>query len=955
MSMQLLTIMQFAGVFGVYVFLSVILPALVFYRKFQQEPFYARFMVYITFGNFYIMNLVFAVQLLHISNRFTLILGTVIFFMLAIRKVYRIRPLNSFKNMLKSIVRLLKGTMGLRLLIKRIFWYFNNIIKTLLKRMLKSIIHSWAEWICTIIIICLLLWMYGTNMVTAFGYGASDIPVHNYWINEMDNNNIFAAGIYPFGFHCIIYYIHTVFGVKTYILLRLFGVVQTIFIHLVLLAFIRACCKSKYIPYAVTAFYICISFLNKDTYARYCSALPQEFGMIFILPPIYFIYRFFEARKRELLLKKSVLADAGDVIEEVRKKYKYKDIKGKIIVEIEIFEKNDRKQDVTDEEYHSSLIMEDGIYSDAGIILEESEGIDGRIINESLELCEDIKETYKVYNKNAEIQDTGLLFKEVASSIKKAEEERPWEKVLEELETGTLLSGSSIQEQDVIQQDGIQQAGQEKSFHLRDLKEIFINIWINIKRKFNKLWEIESNLYLLLFALCFSMTLAVHFYDTMIAGIFCIGIAAGYCYRLFRKGYFGHVMLAGILSIAIAVLPMALAFAGGRQLQGSLGWGLEIILGTRGSGGNTGTDGNAGLQDGTGDGTNITGSNIDNTGNGNNHTQQENTENKPLLNRVFNKINNILSYFTGMLNEYVLSEASKLQVYSIFAVLLSCTISGLLLAAGKDKDYASRVIAAGVSIILLMAVLCSKKLGIPAIMDESRISIYIAYIMPVTIGMAADAVIYMLFGWAKNRKAMYGASIAASVFFTVLIIQGRYIRPHAQIIAFETNDAITCLTNIMSGNKEKTYTICSANDELRMVEGYGYHYEIITFLRQMEGDKYLDSLTIPTDKVYFFIEKKPVDYAEEYEGSGQYVSADGASNPLVYSSGLGIYKGRNRWIVMSRMYYWAKEFQKMYGKEMKVYYESKDFVCYVVEQNPYRLYDFSIDYWYNTREWQYRP
>lgn len=58
MSMQLLTIMQFAGVFGIYLFLAVLLPALVFYRKFQKEPFYTRFMVYITFGNFYIMNLV---------------------------------------------------------------------------------------------------------------------------------------------------------------------------------------------------------------------------------------------------------------------------------------------------------------------------------------------------------------------------------------------------------------------------------------------------------------------------------------------------------------------------------------------------------------------------------------------------------------------------------------------------------------------------------------------------------------------------------------------------------------------------------------------------------------------------------------------------------------------------------------------------------------------------------
>ncbi|MCI9077851.1 MAG: hypothetical protein HFH68_02845 [Lachnospiraceae bacterium] len=945
--MQLLTIMQFAGVFGIYIFLAVFLPALVLYRKFKQEPFYARFMVYITFGNFYIMNLVFAVQLLHISNRFTLILGTVIFFLFAIKKVYRIRPFNSFKNMLKTIMRLLKGTMGLRLLIKRILWYFSNIVKASLKRMLKSIIHSWTEWICTIIIICLLLWMYGTNMVTAFGYGASDIPVHNYWINEMDDNNIFAAGIYPFGFHCVIYYIHTVFGVKTYILLRLFGVVQTIFIHMALLAFIRACCKSKYIPYAVTAFYICISFLNINTYSRYCSALPQEFGMIFILPSIYFIYRFFEARKKELFLKKSLLPDTGDVIDEVRKKYKYKDIKGKIIVEIEVFEKKDKKQDTSDEGYSSSLVTEDGIYSDSRVILEESEGIDGRAINESLELCEDIKETYKVYHDNTEMQDPGLLFKEMASSIKKAEEDRPWEKVLYELETGTLLSGSSVPEQDNIQPVSNINVP-SKRFTVKDFKTLFINAWINVKRKFNKLWDIESNLYLLLFALCFSMTLAVHFYDTMIAGIFCISIAAGYCYRLFRKNCFGHVMMAGILSIAIAVLPMALAFAGGKPLQGSLGWGMEVILGTRGDNSNT-------AQDGTEDIT-VPGNNTSLPDSEDNYIQQEKTDNRPpLAERAFNKINNILSYFTGMLNEHVLMKASAMQVYFIFAVLLLCTILGLLLFIGKDKDYASRVISTGICIMILMVVLCAKKLGIPAIMDENRISIYIAYIMPVAIGMAADAVIYIMFGWMKNKKAMYAASMAVSVFFAVLIVQGGYIRPHAEIVAFETNDAITCITNIMSENKEGTYTICSANDELRMIEGHGYHYEIITFLRQMEGDNYLDSLTIPTDKVYFFIEKKPVAYDEEYEGSGQYISADGASNPLVYSSGLGIYKGRNRWIVMSRMYYWAKEFQKMYGKEMKVYYESKDFVCYVVEQNPYRLYDFSIDYWYNTREWQYRP
>ncbi|MFQ7768290.1 MAG: hypothetical protein ACLRIL_08485 [Fusicatenibacter saccharivorans] len=55
-----------------------------------------------------------------------------------------------------------------------------------------------------------------------YGYKASDIPVHNYWINELERNNIWVAGVYPYGFHIVIYYLHMVFGIKTYVLLRIF-------------------------------------------------------------------------------------------------------------------------------------------------------------------------------------------------------------------------------------------------------------------------------------------------------------------------------------------------------------------------------------------------------------------------------------------------------------------------------------------------------------------------------------------------------------------------------------------------------------------------------------------------------------------------------------------------------------------------------------------------------------
>lgn len=69
--------------------------------------------------------------------------------------------------------------------------------------------------------IAAITYVYGPNMVETFGYKASDIPVHNYWINELERNNIWVAGVYPYGLHIVIYYLHMVFGIPTYVLLRI--------------------------------------------------------------------------------------------------------------------------------------------------------------------------------------------------------------------------------------------------------------------------------------------------------------------------------------------------------------------------------------------------------------------------------------------------------------------------------------------------------------------------------------------------------------------------------------------------------------------------------------------------------------------------------------------------------------------------------------------------------------
>lgn len=191
----------------------------------------------------------------------------------------------------------------------------------------------------------------------------------------------------------------------------------------------------------------------------------------------------------------------------------------------------------------------------------------------------------------------------------------------------------------------------------------------------------------------------------------------------------------------------------------------------------------------------------------------------------------------------------------------------------------------------------------------------------------------------------------------LLVVTGNYIwenqlyKEPVKTNAFEMNEAITCLTNIIKSNEKNTWTICSANDETQMVYGSGYHYETITFLKGMRNIEKNPVVKIPTDTVYFFIEKEPLNYAQTVnpaEWKDVKVSKKYAKEELNYSSGLTPYMGENRAVTMSHMYYWAQKFMELYPNAMDVYMETDQFICYRVNQNGYNLYNFAIDYGYNN-------
>lgn len=764
--MTTLITLRFVSIFAAYTGLTVLLPAIMFRRILAGRRLSEQFLMCYTFGNFYIINIVFAVQLLHISGFWTLVLFTAVPGILIWSRVNRVSLRELCMKTGIVCKKILQGSMGIKDFLYRVKNRSMAVLKKAVWLFYCEVVCNTLQWILAGAVIAALFWIYGRQLVLTYGYRASDIPVHLNWINQMSRGNLFASGVYPFGFHCMVYYLHAVFGFDTYVILCVFYLVQVFFIHIVLLAMLKLLCRSLYLPYAGIMVYILGSFWARQTYSRFGSSLPQEFGMIFVIPSVYFLIRFFQTEKK------------------------------------------------------------------------------------------------------------------------------------------------------------------------------------NLKNR-------ETKLILGCFALAFSLTLAIHFYGTMIAGLCCIGIAVGFCTRFLNKEYFRRIMLTGIISVFLAVLPMGIAFAGGTPLQGSLGWGLSVINGD--SSDTEDTSENEAAQKQAME--EMAARLIENTQNSNSESVQ--TGEIPIITEapkhsladkareIPKKMKNLREMMIRRIQEFIINSQEQWCAYAVLAGIAVLILLGLMFIILRRITYGEMLMSAGFCMGILTLLLCAGNLGLPVLMDPARCSIYYVYLLIVSITVLGDGLLYLIFMPRILTIPRNAVSFILTVSMAAGMIHQGLVKTPDFISDYVSNGAFTCLTNIIKENKDETWTIVSANDETQMGLDHGWHYETITFLRKQEHINKDTKLIIPTEKVYFFIEKIPLNYSVVYSGSGQSISKKGASQSLPNSGGIGMYQGEGRWILMSRMYYWAQAFMEMYPNEMKVYYESEDFVCYVIPQNMYHQYNFAIDYGYN--------
>ena len=773
MSMETLNVIQFLQLLIGYLGFTAGLPALVFYRKVKGFPGAVRFLIYFTIGNFYIINLVQVLELLHISYRGTLAFFTFVPAILLIVKIYQLPVISYIKKVLEECRHFILWELGFKSFVRH-RWQELKVFLKVIKRNVWRLVKEGILEVPFLVLFALLVWkVCGPGILHNWGFGASDIPVHNYWINGLVENNIFVAGIYPMGMHCMVYYLTTMLGMPAYVGLRLFWLVQFSMIAWMILMFLKGHCKTRFLPYLGIMMFVGAKYFVGTSYSRYCATLPQEFGMLYILPSAFFAMEFFKTRNEEL------------------------------------------------------------------------------------------------------------------------------------------------------------------------------------ERGINRI-RCTSSWYLLGFAMSFSLTLSSHFYDTIIAGVICVGIGISYGYWFWRKEYFLRVMLAGILSILFAFLPMAAAFLTGKELQGSLYWAMNVI----------------GLRDYTVlifrvicigvVAVTVGGIFLIFRGvkSGKISLLDQKIPAYSIPKKLFFQFCNLIPLEVILLigwkyrgtilwgsqyNAFVLADMEWV-LYGVYAALAV----GVILRYLVEPMRGSGIFAMVTAEIILGLLLVSGTIGWPILMEPYRVCIYFAYLIPVILVMTLDGAVDILM-FSRFPRIQQAMGLILTVLVILYSTRYDWIREPFGGGSLEMNEAILCTTNIMKDNEgqDNKWTIVSANDEYRMIEEYGRHTETIEFLEDMEYWNPTKEVLIPTDRVYFYIEKKPLNYANGYAGVIPEVSKEQAANPLPQNSGLFAYNGPRRSITMSRMYYWAQKFQELYPNELKVYFENDRFVCYYIEQNTYRLYNFAIDYGYN--------
>lgn len=459
-------------------------------------------------------------------------------------------------------------------------------------------------------------------------------------------------------------------------------------------------------------------------------------------------------------------------------------------------------------------------------------------------------------------------------------------------------------------------------------RNVFVRLWDWIREP----KPLRNSTYLLsLFMLSLLLTLAVHFYITIALGVLCVAITLANLPGSLNPRPFLRLMLFVLLGVLIALSPMILAYATGTPLEGSINWAVSVM---------------------------------DTSGKAKEDPIMAQIESPDLTKgnySLFEKVYLLLKSAYQYTRVIVTQGQWSILVAGVLLVTLACCALGFFVL--RRKGYVRRWLGVILYLFVFVMIPQAKMLGLPVLMARERCAIFIAYASAVLFAFPFDLLYCLMTLWKKATRAcnamMCAVCYSLMIGFQVLPAPQdgvRWNRGLSSVYSLQYPETIELLYDLYDHYPLEDWTLVSPMTESNLTHGRGWHYDLGIFILDQEDWTSSTIITIPTQYVFFLVEKKPLEYNKVISLDGstplhhEEVSAASAAGELPDISALTgpeVYSDY-RTIIESKIYYWAQAFQKLYPYEMEVYFENDHIVCYRLTQNPSKLYNLAIDYGYNT-------
>ena len=423
---------------------------------------------------------------------------------------------------------------------------------------------------------------------------------------------------------------------------------------------------------------------------------------------------------------------------------------------------------------------------------------------------------------------------------------------------------------------------------------------------------------------------------------------------VFPRPMFKLKTLAALgLALALSIAPFAVGLVLGYQMEQSMGWAISLLENR-----DDYYEGNelAQPEDGNEEAVTEAETETETTA----VVQGEDTQKeKP----GFKGIPYYANYLVEMLlGEVASSTRTAILLYGL-EIFAFCYGLWRLIIAKKKKQKCDAFLVPILWLISYLMFAIPKVMG-STLAGSQRLQILLMLISALLFAVPVQAVsdlLHLIRGSEKWSENVLLAATAAGL--CVFFFCGNVKRLDALYYDFVIQSESFKLTDdLINNNERNTWTVISPVNDLVGIRCYGYHYEIIDLLWEIEHGE--EEFYIPTPDIYVVVEKQIPRYdpgatmfSLKTDRNGEDLTNERSDPPdeswlnlnfedigLTNENKASVAYYTFRQPVMTKLYYWMEKIKNAYPGEVSVYSEDDNCIVYHITQNPYFLLNLALPY-----------